>query len=61
MIMNATMIETQVTYTLKYQDKFYIIEHVPARIDQKTGEEYFSPETVEQFRISLKNTGNQFE
>lgn len=41
------MIDTKVTYTLQHSGKFYIIEHVPARVCQETGEEYFSPETVE--------------
>lgn len=45
--MNETIVETQVTYTIEHQGKFYIIEHVPARVCQETGEQYFAPETVE--------------
>ncbi len=41
------LIEKDVTYTLYKDDKFYIIENVPARIDVETGEQYFSPKTVE--------------
>lgn len=41
------MIETRVTYTLEHGGKFYIIEHVPARVCQETGEQLFAPETVE--------------
>ena len=52
--MNETMVETEVDYTLKYQGKFYIIEHVPARVCQETGEEYFSPETVEHIQGIIK-------
>lgn len=52
--MNETLVETEVTYTLKYQEKFYIIEHVPARVCQETGEEYFSPETVEHIQGIIK-------
>jgi YgiT-type zinc finger domain-containing protein len=52
--MNERMVETQVTYTLKHEEKFYIIEHVPARICQETGEEYFSPETVEHIQNIIK-------
>ncbi|WP_343074962.1 YgiT-type zinc finger protein [sulfur-oxidizing endosymbiont of Gigantopelta aegis] len=48
------MNETQVSYTIKYQGKFYIIENVPARICQETGEEYFSPETVEHIQKFIK-------
>ena len=45
--MQETMINKKVTYTLEYKSKFYVIEHVPARVCQETGEQYFSPETVE--------------
>jgi len=41
------LIEKEVTYTLYKDDRFYIIENVPARIDAETGEQYFSPKTVE--------------
>jgi len=36
-----------VTYTLEMDGKFYIVEHVPARVCLETGEQYFPPETVE--------------
>ncbi len=52
--MNERMVEKQVTYTLKHEGKFYIIEHVPARVCQETGEEYFSPETVEHIQDIIK-------
>jgi len=45
--MKETMIETEVTYTLEHGGKFYLIEHVPARVCRETGEHYFAPETVE--------------
>ncbi|MEA3643598.1 MAG: YgiT-type zinc finger protein [Lamprobacter sp.] len=41
------MIDTQVTYRVEHAGKLYVIEHVPARVCQETGEEYFAPETVE--------------
>lgn len=44
---NETMRETRVTYTLEMEGKFFIIENVPARVCQETGEQFFSPETVE--------------
>jgi YgiT-type zinc finger domain-containing protein len=53
--MKETMIETEVTYTLEYGGKFYLIQHVPARVCQETGEEYFSPETVERLRALIKS------
>lgn len=45
-MMKETMIETEVTYTLEHHGKFFLIEHVPARLCWETGEQYFSPETV---------------
>jgi hypothetical protein len=44
------LIEKKVTYTLLVDDKFYIIEGVPARVNEETGEELFSPETVEKLQ-----------
>ena len=41
------LVEKEVTYTLYKDGKFYIIENVPARVDAETGEQYFSPQTVE--------------
>ncbi len=42
-----TYSEQYVTYTLEMDGKFYIVEHVPARVCLETGEQYFAPETVE--------------
>lgn len=42
-----TMVERLVTYSLEVQDKFIVIENVPARVCLETGEQFFSPETVE--------------
>ena len=36
--MKETMIETEATYILEYGGRFYIIEHVPARVCRETGE-----------------------
>ncbi|AFY83069.1 YgiT-type zinc finger protein [Oscillatoria acuminata] len=41
-----TLIEKRVTYTLEMNGKFFMIENVPARVCEKTGESFFSPETV---------------
>jgi hypothetical protein len=40
-------IEKQVTYTLELNGEFFLIENVPARVDEETGEQFFSPSTVE--------------
>jgi YgiT-type zinc finger domain-containing protein len=48
MISNRDMqVEKQVTYTLELNGKFFVIENVPARVDEETGEQFFSPSTVE--------------
>jgi hypothetical protein len=35
------------TDTLFKNDRFYIIENVPARVNLETGEQFFAPKTVE--------------
>ena len=53
--MQETMIETEVTYTVEHDGKFFLIEHVPARVCRETGEQYFAPETVEHIQAVIKN------
>jgi len=50
---NEKMRETRVTYTLEMNGEFFIIENVPARVDDETGEEFFSPETVERLQSMI--------
>ena len=45
-----TFVEQNVTYTLEVHGRFTIIEHVPARVSLRTGERFFSPETVERLQ-----------
>lgn len=45
-----TMVERKVTYTLERDGKFIIVENVPARVCVETGEQFFSPETVERLQ-----------
>ena len=52
--MKETMIDTTVTYTLEYNGRFCIIEHVPARVCKETGEPFFAPETVEHMQRAIK-------
>ena len=52
--MKETMVETKVTYTIEHAGRFYIIEHVPARVCEETGEQFFSPETVEHIHALMK-------
>lgn len=44
------MVEQRVTYTLEHKGRFYVVENVPARVDEETGEQYFAPSTVEQLQ-----------
>jgi hypothetical protein len=41
------LIEDRVTYTLQLNGKFYLVENVPARVNEETGEQFFSPSTVQ--------------
>ncbi len=40
------LVEKRVTYSLELNGKFFLIENVPARVNEETGEQYFSPSTV---------------
>ncbi|MCL5268466.1 MAG: YgiT-type zinc finger protein [Bacteroidetes bacterium] len=44
------LVKKRVTYTLEIDGKFYVVENVPARVNEETGEQYFAPSTVEQLR-----------
>ena len=44
------MVERRVTYTLQHDGQFYVVENVPARVDDETGEQYFAPSTVERLQ-----------
>jgi len=44
---SENLVDKEVTYTLFKDGQFFIIENVPARVDLESGEQYFSPKTVE--------------
>ena len=44
------LVERRVTYALEVDGKFYLIENVPARVNVETGEQYFSPKTVDRLQ-----------
>jgi len=46
-----------VTYTLEMDGRVYVIENVPARVNVETGEQYFSPETVERLQDIIRGQG----
>jgi hypothetical protein len=51
------LVEQRVTYTLQVNGQIHVVENVPARINIETGEQFFSPSTVEQLQkiILLKH------
>jgi YgiT-type zinc finger domain-containing protein len=49
-----TFVEQKVTYTLEMEVKFFIIENVPARVCVETGEQLFSPETVQRIQQMIR-------
>lgn len=51
------LVERRVTYTLEHEGKFYIVENVPARVNEETGEQFFSPATVEQLQKTILGHG----
>ncbi len=52
-----TFVDQNVTYTLEFEGKFIIVEHVPARVCLETGEKFFSPETVERLQQMIWRQG----
>ncbi len=46
--------ERRVTYTLEMDGRFYLVENVPARVDPQTGEELYSPRTVERLHRMIR-------
>ncbi len=51
------LVERRVTYTLEHEGKFYIVENVPARVNEETGEQFFSPITVERLQRTIRGPG----
>ena len=41
------LVEQKVTYALLKEGQLYVIEHVPARVNVETGEQFFAPQIVE--------------
>ena len=48
------MKETEVTYTIETEGRLVVIEHVPARVCIETGEQFFSPQTVERIHAIVR-------
>jgi hypothetical protein len=44
------LMETTVTYSIEINGQLFLIENVPARVNQDTGEQLFAPSTVEKIQ-----------
>lgn len=47
------LVKKQVTYTLNINGKMIVVENVPARVNEETGEQFFSPSTVEDLQQTI--------
>jgi YgiT-type zinc finger domain-containing protein len=48
-----TMENRQVTYMIEVDGRIILVEHVPARVCVETGEQFFSPATVERIHAII--------
>lgn len=48
-----TFVEQNVRYILEKDGRLFVIENVPARVSLETGEQLFSPETVERIQRTV--------
>ena len=55
-VLEERFVDQKVTYTLEIGGRFVIVENVPARVSERTGERYFSPETVESLQSIVWET-----
>lgn len=53
--MSEPLVETRVTYTIELNGQIVIIENVPARVNEETGEQLFAPSTVESIQQLILN------
>ncbi len=44
------LVERRVTYMLELEGRIYVMEDVPARVDEETGDQFFAPSTVERMQ-----------
>jgi len=48
------LVERLVTYTIMKDGQLYVVDNVPARVNEETGEMFFSPQTVERLQQILR-------
>ena len=49
------LVERRVTYTLQLNGKFYLVENVPARVNEESGEQFFAPGIVKHLQQLIVN------
>lgn len=49
------LVECRVTYTLQLNGKFYLVENVPARVNEESGEHFFAPSIVKHLQQLILN------
>jgi YgiT-type zinc finger domain-containing protein len=49
------LVEREVTYTLEVGGHLVMVERVPARVNPETGEQFFSPKTVERLHQMFRD------
>ena len=49
-----TIVEQRVTYMVEVNGKLIVVENVPATVCLETGEQLFSPETVERLQQTVR-------
>ena len=54
-LMPEPLIDAQVTYTIELNGQIFVIENVPARVNEETGEHLFAPSTVESIQRLILN------
>lgn len=54
---DAHLVERRVAYTLEHEGRVYIVENVPARVNEETGEQFFAPATVERLQAMILGDG----
>lgn len=48
------LVDRLVTYTLDVEGEVIVVQHVPARVNEETGERFFSPATVEKLQEIIR-------
>ena len=51
---NETLVDRRVTYRVETDGRLFVIENVPARVNVETGENHFSPNTVERLHRIIR-------